>query len=60
MTFEIRPATRDDIDAIAFVMRESLRELGAGAYNRKQVASAIDCVGRPDVQLIDDGTYLVT
>lgn len=59
MTFEIRPATRDDIDAIAFVMRESLRDLGAGVYNRKQVASSMDYVGRPDVQLIDDGTYFV-
>jgi GNAT superfamily N-acetyltransferase len=59
MAFEIRPATRDDIDAIAFVMRESLRELGAGVYNRRQVASSIEYVGRPDLQLIDDGTYFV-
>lgn len=59
MAFEIRPATRDDIDAIAFVMRESLRELGAGVYSRVQVASSIDYVGRPDMQLIDDGTYFV-
>ena len=59
MAFEIRAATRDDIDAIAFVMRESLREFGAGVYNRRQVASSIDHVGRPDLQLIDDGTYFV-
>jgi GNAT superfamily N-acetyltransferase len=59
MAFQIRPATRDDTDAIALVMRESLRELGAAVYNRAQVASSIDYVGRPDAQLIDDGTYFV-
>ena len=59
MTFEIRTATRDDIDAIAFVMRESLRDLGSAVYNRKQVGSAIEYVGRPDLQLIEDGTYFV-
>jgi GNAT superfamily N-acetyltransferase len=59
MTLAIRPATHDDIDAIAFVMRESLRELGAAVYDRAQVASSVDYVGRPDVQLIDDGTYFV-
>jgi GNAT superfamily N-acetyltransferase len=59
MTFAIRSATHDDIDAIAFVMRESLRELGAGVYSRTQLASAIEYVGRPDLQLIDDGTYFV-
>ncbi len=59
MTFALRLATRDDVDAIAFVMRESLREFGATVYDRAQVASAIDFVGRPDLQLIDDGTYFV-
>ncbi len=59
MTFALRLATHDDVDAIAFVMRESLRELGATVYDRAQVASAIDFVGRPDIQLIDDGTYFV-
>ncbi|MDQ6801072.1 MAG: GNAT family N-acetyltransferase [Acidobacteriota bacterium] len=59
MTFAIRPATRHDISAIAFVMRESLRELGAAVYDRTQVGSSIEYVGRPDEQLIDDGTYFV-
>jgi GNAT superfamily N-acetyltransferase len=59
MTYALRPATRDDVDAIAFVMRSSLRELGASVYDRAQVASSIDYVGRPDLQLIDDGTYFV-
>src|SRR5437660_8660591 len=58
-TFQIRPATRADIDAIARVMRESLRELGAAVYNDEQVKSAIAYVGQPDRQLIDDGTYFV-
>jgi len=59
MTFAIRPATRDDIYAIAFVMRDSLRDLGAAVYDEAQVASSIAFVGRPDEQLIDDGTYFV-
>jgi GNAT superfamily N-acetyltransferase len=33
--------------------------LGARVYDRAQVASSIDYVGRPDIQLIDDGTYFV-
>jgi len=58
-TFQVRPATRADVEAIARVMRESLRELGAAVYNEQQVNSAIAYVGQPDRQLIDDGTYFV-
>src|SRR5438128_2404274 len=58
-TFQVRPATRADVEAIARVMRESLRELGPAVYNKQQVSSSIAYVGRPDEQLVDDGTYFV-
>src|ERR1051325_3233119 len=55
----IRAATRTDAPAIGEVMRASLRELGPAVYSPRQVASAVEYVGRPDEQLIDDGTYFV-
>ena len=55
----LRKATRADVPAIARVMRESLRELGPGAYDEHQVTSSIEYVARPDSQLVDDGTYFV-
>lgn len=57
--FVIRAATRADVPVIAEVMRDSLRELGPAVYSPLQVASAVEHVGRPDEQLIDDGTYFV-
>ncbi|HEV7921812.1 MAG TPA: GNAT family N-acetyltransferase [Thermoanaerobaculia bacterium] len=59
MSYSLRTATRDDLAEIAEVMRESLRELGREVYSPRQVASAMEFVGRPDGQLIDDGTYFV-
>lgn len=55
----IRPATRADVPAIERVMRASLRELGARAYDAAQVASSLVYLAVPDTQLIDDGTYYV-
>ena len=55
----IRTATRDDVPAIARVMRASLRELGRAAYSEEQVASSLVYLAVPDAQLIDDGTYFV-
>lgn len=57
--FVIRAAARADVPVIAEVMRGSLRELGPAVYSPRQVASAVEHVGRPDERLIDDGTYFV-
>lgn len=59
MHFNIRPATRDDVDAIEAVMRRSLATLGRPAYDEEQVASAIRHTAHLDVTMIDDGTYFV-
>lgn len=53
----IRLATRDDLIGIASVMRESLQSFAANVYDKRQIASALQYVARPDEQLIDDGTY---
>src|ERR1051325_7656328 len=58
-TRRCRAATGTDAPAIGEVMRASLRELGPAVYSPRQVASAVEYVGRPDEQLIDDGTYFV-
>jgi GNAT superfamily N-acetyltransferase len=58
-SFEIRAATHQDVAEITLVMRDSLRELGRDVYTDAQIASLVEYVGRPDTQLIDDGTYFV-
>jgi GNAT superfamily N-acetyltransferase len=55
----LRPATRPDLPVIEEIMIASLRGLGREAYDEGQVESAVAWIGRPDVQLIDDGTYYV-
>ncbi len=55
----IRAATRGDIVGIATVMRASLQAFGRDVYDERQIASALVYIARPDVQLIDDGTYFV-
>jgi len=55
----LRTATAGDVMSIAAVMRASLQSFGRGVYNDRQIASALTFVTRPDVQLIDDGTYFV-
>lgn len=55
----IRAATSSDVAGIAAVMRESLLSLGRSAYDKRQIASALLYIARPDEQLIDDGTYFV-
>jgi GNAT superfamily N-acetyltransferase len=57
--FVIRPAARADISAITAIMRASLLSIGRQAYNEQQIDSALLYIGRPDEQLIDDGTYFV-
>ncbi|HEX7154965.1 MAG TPA: GNAT family N-acetyltransferase [Thermoanaerobaculia bacterium] len=55
----IRKARHHDLPAIERVMRESLKGLGAPAYDAHQIASALVWIARPDAQLIDDETYFV-
>jgi len=57
--FTILPATRDDVAALAAVMRESVAQLGRIVYTDQQIASSLRFICRPDEQLIDDGTYFV-
>jgi phage major head subunit gpT-like protein len=56
---EIRAAARGDIASIAAVMRDSLLSLGRVVYSERQIDSALRYIGRPDEQLIDDGTYFI-
>ncbi|MEA2329417.1 MAG: hypothetical protein QOE68_4376 [Thermoanaerobaculia bacterium] len=55
----IRNASREDVTAIATVMRESVEAFGKDVYTAQQIASAIRYICRPDEQLIIDGTYFV-
>ncbi len=48
-----------DVASIAAVMQDSLMSLGREVYDERQIASALRYIGRPDEQLIDDGTYFV-
>ena len=57
--FRIRPASLDDVTAIAAVMRDSTRVLGRLVYTDEQVASALKYICHPDEQIIGDGTYFV-
>jgi GNAT superfamily N-acetyltransferase len=59
MNCTIRNASRDDVTAIAAVMRESVEAFGLGVYTPQQIASALRYICRPDEQLIIDGTYFV-
>jgi N-acetylglutamate synthase-like GNAT family acetyltransferase len=55
----IRKAVRADIPAIERVMRASVAGLGASYYDPQQIASAVEQITVPDVQLIDDDTFFV-
>jgi GNAT superfamily N-acetyltransferase len=55
----ISNASREDVTAIAAVMRESVEAFGKDVYTAQQIASAIRYICRPDEQLIIDGTYFV-
>lgn len=57
--YAIRNASRDDVMAIAAVMRESVESFGRDVYTPQQIASALRYICRPDEQLIIDGTYFV-
>ena len=57
--FTLRLATRNDIPSIERVMRRSVETLGRTTYDERQVESSLQYITKPDVQLIDDGTYYV-
>jgi N-acetylglutamate synthase-like GNAT family acetyltransferase len=59
MTFTLRKATMDDVDAIEAVMRDSLSGIGSRSYDDRQIASSLEHIAHIDRHLIGDGTYFV-
>lgn len=59
VTVEIRPATPDDVPAIAWLIDESVRRLSEGYYSAEEIERALVRVFGVDSQLISDGTYFV-
>lgn len=57
--FHLRPATPDDIPAIASLIRDSVRELQAPDYTPPQREGALATVFTVDSQLIADRTYFL-
>ena len=55
----LRVATRDDLEAIAAVMRASVLELFPAYYDERQTASAAVHIAHVDPMLVADGTYFV-
>jgi GNAT superfamily N-acetyltransferase len=53
----LRPATSDDVPALGRLINDSVRGLSAGAYDQRQIESALRHVFGVDTQLIADGTY---
>jgi GNAT superfamily N-acetyltransferase len=58
MTLTSRLATRDDIPALAPLMRAAIEELQKGFLDEAQIESSHAIMGL-DKQLIDDGTYFI-
>lgn len=57
--FQLRPATLDDIPALAALIAESARALAVADYSKEQIEAALDGAWGVDTQLIRDGTYFV-
>ena len=55
----LRLARADDVDALTPLIASSVRALGAGYYDERQIESAIRHVFGVDTQLVRDGTYFV-
>ena len=58
-TPELRRAEPSDAEAIGALMRSSILDLFPRYYDERQTESAALHVAHVDLQLIDDGTYLV-
>jgi GNAT superfamily N-acetyltransferase len=59
MTYCLRKATFDDVDALHALITRSARELSVGYYDPAQVEGALTGAFGVDTQLIRDGTYYV-
>ena len=59
MGFQLRLATRGDVEAIRDLIADSVRGLAKGIYSDAQIELSIGSVFGVDHQLIEDGTYLV-
>lgn len=55
----LRVATVADTAAITLLQKASLARLGAGFYDSRVLASAVEHVSVVDRRLLDDGTYFV-
>src|ERR1041385_263460 len=59
MGFLLRKATIDEIAEISVLIAESVRGLGKGYYDDRQIDLSVKTVFGVDRELIDDGTYFV-
>jgi GNAT superfamily N-acetyltransferase len=59
MEFQLRVATKEDVESIATLIGASVRGLQAGDYSAAQIEGALATVFTIDSQLIADGTYFV-
>ena len=55
----VRPATMDDVPALAALIQRSVRELSVGYLTAPQIEAELRYVISPDTQLIADGTWFV-
>ena len=55
----LRQAIPDDVDVLQGLMRLSVAELSRGYYSAEEIASAVECITIPDLDLIADGTLIV-
>jgi GNAT superfamily N-acetyltransferase len=58
-TFQLRPATPEDIPALHRLIERSVRGLQAGDYTARQMEGALGHALGLDTQLVADGTYFV-
>lgn len=57
--FDLRVATRGDVEAIRALIDASVRRLQAGDYSPAQIDASLKTVFTMDSQLIADGTYFI-
>jgi GNAT superfamily N-acetyltransferase len=59
VSFQFRPATPADREALERVIAASARELSRGDYTGEQIEAALGSAFGVDTQLVQDGTYYV-
>jgi GNAT superfamily N-acetyltransferase len=57
--FQLRVATRDDLEAIRTLIDASVRGLQSDDYSPEQIEASLKTVFTTDSRLVEDGTYLV-